>query len=382
VDDDIPALLSRWPDAAEVRLPRVDFGFSGHRTPPAGLAIEAYTEVADVFRRDPSKPSRVKTILQPRAVSAIGIHTATLADAPISADGRPVPTETIGKACHEFAQLNHYYTRSFEEFEAKRFRGSATGRIARPAIPYELPALRVDVSASRFADRTRATIERLRSLDASPYHYGSQLALSQFPRFNDLGLFGEFAVANTVAEESEPRREPRLRIENQHRGTGFVGDISDTDHRPGRGELSESLHLLALLERSHGRVERAWGSDADEVQQTIVRGALAAHEAGWSLRPDLDGSEVAFAIDPKGRRRCYALGFVVRPAGATRLRLELSHDDASTSEPVDVKLDAATTYAGVVEFDASPSLVTAARVLLENGTAETLVHDLFVISYG
>ena len=34
VDDDIPTLLARWPDAADVRVPRVDFGFSGHRAPP------------------------------------------------------------------------------------------------------------------------------------------------------------------------------------------------------------------------------------------------------------------------------------------------------------------------------------------------------------
>ena len=31
VDDDIPTLLARWPEAADVRVPRVDFGFSGHR---------------------------------------------------------------------------------------------------------------------------------------------------------------------------------------------------------------------------------------------------------------------------------------------------------------------------------------------------------------
>ena len=28
VDDDIPSLLARFPDAADVRIPRVDFGFS------------------------------------------------------------------------------------------------------------------------------------------------------------------------------------------------------------------------------------------------------------------------------------------------------------------------------------------------------------------
>ena len=54
VDDDLPTFLDRFPDAADIRIPRVDFGFSGHRTPPAGLTIDAYTGVADVFGRDPS----------------------------------------------------------------------------------------------------------------------------------------------------------------------------------------------------------------------------------------------------------------------------------------------------------------------------------------
>ncbi|MFV2063367.1 MAG: glycosyltransferase family 2 protein, partial [Chloroflexota bacterium] len=232
IDDDIPSLLARWPDAADVRLPRKDFGFSGHRSPPDELTIEAYTEVADVFGRDSSKPLRVKTIVQPRGISAVGIHTATVADVPISSDGRPLPTETVGNAVHGVAQLNHYYTRSFDEFEAKRFRGSATGRIARPALPFDLPTLETDRSALRFVERTRAEIERMRSLDPSPYHYGSELGLSQFPRYNDLGLFTEFAIANTAAEEPELRREPAMRLENLYAGIGFVADLSATGHEP------------------------------------------------------------------------------------------------------------------------------------------------------
>ena len=35
VDDDIPTVLARFPHAADVRIPRIDYGFSGHREPPA-----------------------------------------------------------------------------------------------------------------------------------------------------------------------------------------------------------------------------------------------------------------------------------------------------------------------------------------------------------
>jgi len=384
VDDDIPTLLARWPEAADVRVPRVDFGFSGHRSPPGTLTIEAYTGVANVFGRDPSKPPRVKTIVQPRGISAVGIHTATVADAPISADGQPVPTNTVGKACHGLVQLNHYYTRSFEEFEAKRFRGSGTGRIARPAIPFDLPTLRVDGSALRFAGRTSDMIERMSSLATSPYRYGSELGLSQFPRFNDLGLFAEFAIANTVMEEPQPRREPGLRIENFHRGIGFVGAIDGHGHEVQIGELSESIHLEPLLVRSRGRVEASWVAAPAAVPATIVQGTATPTNSGWSLVDgDAEGVvEVRLPIDAAGQRRIKALAFVLRTSGTTLMELQLSRDDGSTSEPIEAKLGAATTYAGVVELDASPSLVTQVTVRLRSQGGETLVHDLFVLSYG
>jgi Glycosyltransferase family 92 len=358
VDDDIPSLLARFPDAADVRIPRVDFGFSGHRTPPTQLTIEAYTEVANVFGRDPRKPPRVKSVVRPGSISAVGIHTATVADDPRGPDGSPVPSTTVGQACREYVQLNHYYTRSFEEFEAKRFRGSATGRIDRPAIPFDLPVLGVDESALRFADRTRAMMARIESLAPSPYRYGSELALSQFPRFNDLGLFAEFAIANTVAEEPAPRREPRLRLPNLYDGIGFVGVISGHDHEVRAGELSGSTHLAPLLERARGR----------------LLGAL----------PDADvaDGEVRFEIAHDGRRQVYAAGFVVSADAPTRVEAHVVHEDGSRSAPVDLKLEAGSTYAGVVELDAAPSLAHAVSVRLSSTTGDIGVHDVFVIAYG
>jgi hypothetical protein len=358
VDDDIPAVLARFPDAAEVRIPRVDFGFSGHRTPPAALTIEAYTEVADVFGRDPAKPPRVKAVVQPGSVSAVGIHTATVAHDPRGPDGEPVPSRIVGKACWDFVQLNHYYTRSFEEFEEKRFRGSATGRIARPPIPFELPTLRVDASAARFAGRTRDVIERMASLSPSPYRYGSELALERFPRFNDLGLFTEFALANTVMEEPEPRREPALRIPNLHQGIGFVGIVDGSGHQVREGELSGSIHLAPLLERAR----------AD-----LLATLPDARERDGAVHFDLAASSA---------RRVYAVGFTITTAAPTRLRASLTRDDGSESEPLDLRLDGADTYAGIVELDERPELASRVSVRLSADGGEPDLHDLFVIAYG
>jgi hypothetical protein len=384
VDDDLPALLARWPDAADVRVPRVDFGFSGHRSPPAGLTIEAYTGVADVFGRDPAKPPRVKTIARARCISAVGIHTASVADVPEAADGSAVPHATVGpRACAALVQLNHYYTRSFDEFEAKRVRGSATGRIDRPAIPFELPTLRTDENALRFADRTRAEIERMRSLAPSPYRYGSQLQVERFPRFNDLGLFAEFAFANLAAGEPAPRREPRLRIENQYGGIGFVGDLGSTGHLPVVGELTASVHLAPLLERARGHLEASWARDPGSAASTVIDGRLAERAGeGWTWTPDPGGAGASFPVDGAGLRRCYALGFVLRAPGPLTLELGLVGEAGRTSAPLRVRLEAAAPYAGVVEIDAQPALVRAVTVRLDDAPGAVLVHDLFVISYG
>ena len=157
------------------------------------------------------------------------------------------------------AQLSHYYTRSFEEFEAKRFRGSATGRIARPSVGFDVPTSEINDAASRYSERTQAMIERLRSLDPRPYQYGSQIGFEYFPRPNDLFRFGEFAVANYAAGLTEPSDSPPIRLKNLYRGLGLVADISHKPAQPARDALSTSPHLEALVEHMRGRVVN--GSD-------------------------------------------------------------------------------------------------------------------------
>jgi hypothetical protein len=373
VDDDILTLLARFPDAADVRVPRREFGFSGHRTRPEGLVIEAYTGIADVFARDPEKGARVKTLVQPRGVSAVGIHTATVADAPLAGDEEARPTRTVRAELAGVAQFNHYYTRSLEEFEAKRFRGSGTGRIARPPVPFDLPTLETDTSAHRFIPRTLAMLERVRSLESRPYRYGSQLRLAQFPRFNDLGLFAEFAVANVVAGLAAPRREPVLRIQNVYEGMGFLAEIGSRGHRPRPGDISGSVHMPQLVEHLRGRLELLLSDVGEPLVQRDGQRILPGGDGPAALRLTLAG---------ESRRRCYAVGFELGLTEPADLEVRLVHDDGPQAPPLRVRLDAAGTWAGVMEVEDSPRLVSAVNVTVASGGREIEVHDLFLISYG
>jgi hypothetical protein len=385
VDDDLPSLLDRFDDAADLRVPRREFGFSGHRTRPDGLVIESYTGIADVFGRDPAKGPRVKTIARSRAMAAIGIHTSTVADAPATAGDQAtaaLPARTVGKAMAGVAQLNHYYTRSFEEFEAKRYRGSATGRLARPAVPFELPTLETDTSAHRFIPATRAMMARMRSLVPQPYHYGSHLRFAHFPQANDLGLFAEFCFANLAAGLTEQRREPIIRIPNRYAGIGFVGDLADTGFEPRRPEAATSVHMDALLEHVRGRLDARLVDPPGDGPVTLAQGSLEPIEGGgWELLPADGATEMRIAITPDGMRRCFAVGLVTTTPGDLRVELRLDHDEGTSGPPVAVELPASAAAAALVEIDPRPRLGQHVGVRLV-GASPTVLHELFLVSYG
>jgi hypothetical protein len=378
VDDDIPSLLARFPDAADVRIPRIEFGFSGHRDRPSGLTIDAYTQVADVLDVEPGSPPRVKSVVRPAAVSAVDIHLAFPADAP--APG--APTETADEAVHGLAQLSHYYTRSWEEFEAKRFRGSATGRIDRPGLEFDLPTRAVNDAASRFSTRTQAMLDRLHTLEPRPYMYGSQLAFSYFPRPNDLFRFGEFAIANQAAGLARPGRVAATRLKNLYRGVGLVADTSGMAVAPTRDGLSSSVHGQALLAHMRGRLE-ATLSTTDAPAPRAAQGSLVV-PVGEPARLTLASGvgEVVVSLPGGGMRRCYYLGFVLGSVAPARLAAQVERTDDGASTPVEMHAPASRSVAGVVEVEPHPVHGRQLRLRVESEAAELTLYDLFVISTG
>jgi len=378
LDDDIPSFLARYPDAADIRVPRVEFGFSGRRSKPDGLSIDNYTHVANVLELDPKLPPRVKSIVRPHAVSAVDIHLAFPADVP--APGQP--TKTYEVELRGVAQLNHYYTRSWEEFEAKRFRGSATGRIARPSVEFDMPTIEVNDAASRYSERTQMMIERLRQLDPKPYHYGSQIGFEYFPRSNALFRFAEFAVANYAAGLIEPKRYATIRLTNLYRGIGLVADISDKEAAPERDALSTSHHVEALVEHMRGRTVNGL-SAAPELAIAATAGELDVPERGPArVALSKGAAEVTIQLPAEDTLRCYHLGLLAGTDAPVRVSASVERVDGETSEPVELELPAGTSVAAVVEIEPSPQHGAEMRLRLESDAAAIDLYDLFVIATG
>jgi hypothetical protein len=126
--------MKEFEDLPSLSIPWTNFGPGGHMTRPDGLVIESYTECTP-HPLAPSQRSllRYKSIVDPSEVSAMGSHLFPLVDRGnvIFNEKRVAGTvsdaRNPGFVCVDKFQLNHYFTRSVQEMNARM----AKGRISR-----------------------------------------------------------------------------------------------------------------------------------------------------------------------------------------------------------------------------------------------------------
>ena len=108
------------------------FGPSGHRVRPSGLVTESYMRPLESHRT-----RLVKTIADPRlAAHAAGPHHFEYSHG-LAVDENHYPVRgpwTKSVSCSTL-RINHYVTKSEEEFEAKRARPRADAGFAKPRMP-------------------------------------------------------------------------------------------------------------------------------------------------------------------------------------------------------------------------------------------------------
>ncbi len=103
------------------------FGTSGHETRTPGLVIERFTRRA---KTEHGGNRAVKTIARIRALKAPNLHNHEFAEGVVyqTVAGDPILPGTGRSAAvsHDVVRLNHYFTKSREEWDAKVARGRAT----------------------------------------------------------------------------------------------------------------------------------------------------------------------------------------------------------------------------------------------------------------
>lgn len=156
------------------------FGSSGHNTRPSGLVTEIYTWRSQQLNR------HIKTICRPKLFrhQSIFLNPHYMdGSSYVFADGSPVTWGTriagnstcpsFGKIAHDgpagLVQINHYWTKSKQEFEAKKARGRATTKNVREDRFEDVD--RNDIVDTSIIDRFSDILRRIK--DAKSSHFVS-----------------------------------------------------------------------------------------------------------------------------------------------------------------------------------------------------------------
>lgn len=118
----------------QVLIPWLNFGYCNHKTKPEGLVIENYKHTS-------FGPTLVKQIIKPEKVEFVGVHCShpTSGSSIKYEDGSVAPhTSICAKPRYLNAQINHYHTKSFEEYLTRVAKGEAALYVNKNIIPFAL----------------------------------------------------------------------------------------------------------------------------------------------------------------------------------------------------------------------------------------------------
>jgi hypothetical protein len=163
----LPEILAEYEQWPAVGVNSDIFGPSGHRTKPDGLVIESYLRPLTAIHR------HIKSIVDPtRAIEARSGHHFKYLDDHLAVDENHHPILGATTMFNSFSRLrvNHYYTRSEQEFLEKLSRlRPDTGEPYSQKQVWEAYAKRFETVADSDADAILQYVPRLkRALDAAP----------------------------------------------------------------------------------------------------------------------------------------------------------------------------------------------------------------------
>ena len=128
--------MTSHPNAGGLAINWCMFGSNGHEKRPAGGVLENFTRRAeDNF----SCNRHVKTICDPAKTLAIKVHYPLCYRGfhNLNENGEIIYTYASESVCFSKIRINHYFTKSLEEYIIKRNRGRATTKDIRSMRDFE-----------------------------------------------------------------------------------------------------------------------------------------------------------------------------------------------------------------------------------------------------
>ncbi len=382
-DESITRVMARFPAAEQVLVSRKEFCYSGHRTPPEGLVTENYREYSEQVPRMGTSAILAKPIVRSRGVARVGIHNAaTVHGHTVNTAGVPTSEEAtvIEDPSYANLQMNHYFTKSRQEFEAKRTRATtSTHAFQLPDVPFDIPA-QVDHVIDRWQPRTRALMAEMEMLARSPSRYGSRLRLQGFPISDMFGQEATAVVSNEAAGLAEARKKRSFRSLPMPGVRGAMVRADEHDYEPLPGRFMASDHIAQ--EMAWLQAEVAWDMAAGEPSLSVEGGSLEDGEVPVVRLEQGAGSMLIGVGGPA--LRCHALAYVLRvsASGSLPVKVELAaREDGGWRAAAAYEMPGPGTYLGLVALEKKPRTIDAVRVRLD-GADEVGVYDLALLAFG
>ncbi|WP_167553534.1 glycosyltransferase family 92 protein [Paracoccus yeei] len=189
----LPAFLAGFPpEAEEVVLFWRMFGHSGYRARPAGLVIQNFVQC------DPNLWQIAKCFVRPERVRTMFVHHAeTINRRSVDEKGRPIPQVWMherGAVTGDIAVINHYFTRSYEDYATKIARGQADGRNEKKLEPFEKWDFdHTDTRAADHAPALQDLMDLVAERGVAPSRYGC------LSRMGVIGSTRNFMTASQAA---------------------------------------------------------------------------------------------------------------------------------------------------------------------------------------
>ena len=383
-DETLPTILSRFPRAEQVLVSRKEFCFSGHRERPEGLVTEAYTLASENVPRVGRAEILAKSILRPSGVWRMGVHAAdTLKGRTVNTAGEPTAEGRPAMEQPSFSnlQMNHYYTKSWEEFQVKLNRANTSTHAYRlPEVPFDI-AGETDHAIDRWIPRTKAKLEEMTTLSARPYRYGSRLELRGFPRSDQFSVQASGVVSNVITGLDRPRKQRSFDSLKMPGVRGGLARAQDHGYTASVGDLVGSVHAEHQIMWLNGEV--AWRLPGGEPPLVVTGGSLVdGGSAGGPWTARFDSVDRGLDIGTGGHAlRSHAALFSIDISGPARLRFLTHVGDRHWEEATAFDVAEGGTYLGFIALDNKARTVEAVRLAID-GVDEVTLYDLALVTYG
>jgi len=174
------------------------FGHSGHRARPPGLVVAEYAHCED------SLIGITKSIVRPSATEVAFVHNClTTTGRTVNDRGQTLREDWRHEQpfrSEELVCINHYFTRSYEEYAAKIQRGQVDGRSEKKLEPFSThDYAKRDTAAIAAAAPTAALMEFFHRLPVQPHRYGGLSRLGSVSNPRNFVMFSQQVAREAIA---------------------------------------------------------------------------------------------------------------------------------------------------------------------------------------